>query len=99
MALVANKSVREVEYDFYSTRSSLAKTTTLNEHKAKYFSDAGYGGATKPVSQMESDWLQAQTGVSSANPQDQWHEAVSGLGLTPENNIDQNKRTFFLNLP
>lgn len=98
MALVPNKSVREVEYDFYSTKSGLAKTATLNEHKAKYFSDAGYGGVGKPISQMESEWLGAQTGVSSKRIPDMWREAVSGLSLTPENSTDQNKRTFFLNV-
>ena len=98
MALVPNKGVREVEYDFYSTKSGLANTATLNEHKAKYFSDAGFGGVGKPVSQMEGEWLSSQTGVTSANAPDQWREAVAGLGLTPENNTDQNKRTFFLNV-
>ena len=98
MALVANKSVREVEYDFYSTKSGLAKTANLNEHKAKYFSDEGYGGAKKPIGQMEYEWLAAQTGVSSKRLPDMWREAVSGLSLTPENSTDQNKRTFFLNV-
>jgi hypothetical protein len=97
MALVPNKGVREVEFDFYSTNSGLTRGT-LNEHKAKYFSDQGCGGAGKPVTQMEGEWLSKQAGVSSANAPDQWREAVAGLGLTPENNTDQNKRTFFLNV-
>lgn len=99
---VQNQSVASVEHDFYVTRSGKASNTPLNEAKEKFFSDLGFGGNAsihKPISQMESDWLGSQTGVSSANPQDQWREAVSGLGKTPENNIDQNKRTFFLNLP
>lgn len=99
MALVANKGVREVEFDFYSTRSGLGQTATLTEHKARYFSDQGFGGVGKPVTQMEDEWLSSQTGVSSELPGDKWREVVSGLSLTPENSTDQNKRTFFLNLP
>jgi hypothetical protein len=101
MALVANKGVREVEFDFYSTRSGLAKTATLTDHKAKFFSDLGYGSNAsirKPVTQMEDDWLSSRTGVSGANAPDKWREAVSGLGLTPERSTDQNKRTYLLNV-
>jgi hypothetical protein len=91
MALVPNKSVNEVEYDFYSTRSGLGRTATLNDH-------AGYGGAKKPVSQMERDWLNAQTGVSSNRLPDMWREAVAGLGVAPVVKMDQNMRIFFLNV-
>ena len=99
---IQNQSVASVEHDFYVTRSGLSSNAPLSDAKAKYFSDQGFGSNAsirKPLTQMESDWLASQTGVTSANPQDQWREAVAGLGLTPENSMDQNKRTFFLNLP
>lgn len=101
MALPSNQSVASVEHDFYITRSSSPANTPLNDAKAKYFGTQGFGSNAsirKPVSQMESDWLATRTGVTSANPQDQWREAVSGLGLTPERSMDQNKRTYFLNV-
>jgi len=99
---IQNQSVASVEHDFYVTRSGLVASVSLNEAKAKYFSDQGFGGNAsihKPISQMEAEWLASQTGVTSVNPQDQWREAVAGLGIAPENSVDQNKRTFLLNLP
>lgn len=96
---VQNQSVTAVEHDFYATRSGLPANAPLSDHKAKYFSDQGFGGEKKPLSQMEGEWLASQTGVTSGSLPDMWREAVSGLGLTPEYSTDQNKRTFFLNLP
>lgn len=96
---IQNRSVSSVEHDFYQTRSGLTGNPPLSDCKAKYFSDEGFGGEKKPISQMEGEWLSSQTGVTSANAPDQWREAVAGLGLTPEYSTDQNKRIFFENLP
>ena len=99
---VQNQSVTSVEHDFYATRSGLAANAPLNDHKAKYFSDQGFGSNAsirKPIGQMESEWLASQTGVTSSGGPDQWREAVAGLGIAPERSTDQNKRTFYLNKP
>lgn len=96
---IQNQSVSSVEHDFYQTRSGLTGNPPLSDCKSKYFSDQGYGGVNKPISQMEFEWLSAQTGVTSNRIPDMWREAVAGLSLTPENSTDQNKRIFFENLP
>ena len=93
---IQTQSLAAAEHDWYATRSDLATQAPLNEHKAKYFSDKGFGGAGKPLSQMEDEWLNSLTGVDGAkNQADKWREAVAGQSLTPSVKLDQNKFIFF----
>lgn len=96
---IQNNSVTAAEHDWYATRSGLSAEKPLTEHKAKYFSDKGFGSNAsirKPLGQMEQEWLNSLTGVDgSKNPPDQWREAVAGQGLTPSVSMDENKLIFY----
>lgn len=92
---IQDKTLAGAEHDWYATRSGLSNSATLTEHKVKYFSDKGFGGANKPVSQMEREWLQNIGGSSANNEGDLWSEVLSNLGLTPTGSVSQNKFLFF----
>ena len=95
---IQNKTLSSAEHDWFVTRSSLAVSVPLTEHKIKYFSDKGFGGNAsihKPITQMETEWLGSLTGVTSQNYADQWREAVAGQGLTPSVSTNENKFIFY----
>ena len=83
------------EHDWFATRSGLT-SGTLNEHKAKYFSDEGFGGANVPLSQMERTWLQAVASSTSNNEGDLWREACAAQSIPVTQNTSENRRNFFL---
>lgn len=56
----------------------------------------GSGVVSKPVNQMEREWLQTLTGVTAKSLPDMWSQAVSGQSLTPsKDGMDANKFIFF----
>lgn len=89
-------STASAEHDWFATRSGLASNCKLNEHKAKYFSDKGFGGAKKPISQMEREWLQTVGSSSSNNEGDLWLAACAAQSVPVTKNTSENKRNFFL---
>lgn len=92
---IQDKTLSGAEHDWFAVQSGLASSAPLSEHKAKVFSDLGYGGANKPLSQMEAEWLSGLPGVTSRREADKWREAVSALGITPALTTAQNKFLFY----
>lgn len=92
---IQDKSLRGAEHDWFATRSGLTSNATLNEHKAKYFSDQGFGGVGKPLSQMELEWLQSIATSSSINRGDLWREAVAAATLTPSVKQSENQFIYY----
>jgi len=94
MAIQTN-SLNSAEHDWYATRSGRPANAPLSEHKRGYFTSKGITG-TKPLSQMEREWLQTLTGVTSKSLVDMWSQAVSGQTLTPSRDgMDSNKFIFY----
>jgi hypothetical protein len=73
----------------------MAANAPLDEHKRAYYVSKGITGSKKPLSQMEREWLQTLTGVTSQRLNDMWLQAVAGQGLTPTRHINSNKFLFF----
>lgn len=92
---IQNKTLSGAEHDFFATLSGLSSSAPLNEHKAKVFSDAGHGGAGKPLSQMEREWLQNFANSSKLNEGDLWREVVATIGGTPSVSTAENKFLFY----
>lgn len=92
---IQNKTLRGAEHDWFATRSGLASTAPLSEHKSKYFSDKGFGGSNKPLTQMEREWLQNVASSSSNKPGDLWREVVAALSLTPTASQAENQLIFY----
>lgn len=92
---IQDKSLASAEHDWYATRSSMPANAPLGEHRRAYYTSKGITG-TKPLTQMEREWLQTLTGVTSQRYADMWSQAVSGQGLTPSRDgVDVNKFIFF----
>lgn len=91
---IQDKTLAGAEHDWYATRSGLVSSAPLTEHKRKYYSDKGFGGS-KPLTQMEREWLQNIAGSSSNKPGDLWREAVAAQTLTPSVSQAANQFIFF----
>ncbi len=92
---IQTQSLSGAEHDWYATRSGLPTNAPLTEHKRRYYTSKGITG-TKPLTQMEREWLQTLTNVTSKSHVDMWSQAVSGQGLTPSRDgMDANKFIFF----
>lgn len=95
---IQDKTLPGSEHDWFATRSSLAANASLNAHKVKYFSDKGFGSnasVSKPITQMEREWLQNIASSTSRNEGDLWREAVAAQGLTPSVSTSENKFIFY----
>ena len=92
---IQDKTLSGAEHDWFATRSGLASSAPLTEHKAKFFSDQGFGGVGKPLTQMELEWLQAVAGTSSINEGDLWREACAAQSVTVTQFTALNKLHFF----
>lgn len=95
---IQTTSTSSAEHDWYATRSGLSGQAPLNDHKLAYFASKGIGSnasVRKPLTQLEREWLQTLTGVTSNEISDMWVQAVAGQSLTPGVKIDENKRIFF----
>jgi len=98
---MAEKGLREAEYNWYAIKSGLGGNVPLNDHKTEYYSTQGFrsnASIVKPVTQLEWEWLQSLTGVASKELADMWDEAVTGAGFTPGKSIDENKRIYYNNV-
>ena len=95
---IQNTSLASAQHDWFATRSSLSADAPTTEHMVKYFSDKGFGSnasLSKPLTQMENEWLGSLTGVGSSHYADQWREAVAGQGFTPGGSVDADKFIFY----
>lgn len=92
---IQTQSLAAAEHDWYATRSGAPANAPLSQHKRMYYTSKGITG-TKPLTQMEREWLQTLTGVTAKRLPDMWSQAVSGQSLTPSRDgIDVNKFIFF----
>jgi hypothetical protein len=92
---IQDKTLSGAEHDWFATRSGAVANAPLTEHKRAYFTKKGITG-TKPLTQMEREWLQTLTNVTSQRLPDMWSEAVSGQGKTPsKDGMDANKFIFY----
>ncbi len=92
---IQDKTLAGSEHDWYATRSGIAGNAPLDDHKRAYYVSKGITGANKPLGQMEREWLQTLTGVTSQRLNDMWLQAVAGQGKTPSVRINSNKFIFF----
>lgn len=92
---IQDKSLASAEHDWYATRSGAPANAPLTQHKRMYYTSKGITGV-KPLTQMEREWLQTLTGVTSKSLVDMWSQAVSGQGKVPSRDgMDANKYVFF----
>jgi len=92
---IQTSTLSAAEHDWFATLSGLPANTPLNEHKMKVFSDAGFGGANKPLSQQEREWMQSFANSSKVGQSELWIELVASIGLTPTKSTTENQRLFF----
>lgn len=95
---IQDKTLSGAEHDWFATKSGLNTEAPLTEHKTQYFSDQGFGSnasVSKPITQMEREWLQSIAASSSNNEGDLWREAVAAAGLTPSVSTSENKFIYF----
>lgn len=93
--MAIQQTLRGAEHDWFATRSGLAANAPLTEHKAKYFSDKGFGGVGKPLTQMEREWLQNMSSSSSNNDGDLWRAAVASQSKVPSVKTSENQLIFY----
>src|SRR3990167_2341563 len=94
---IQDDSLTGAEHDWFATRSGLGNVP-LNDHKREYFSTKGFrsnASLSRPLSQLEREWLQSVSGTSSNNEGDLWIEVVSASGFTPAITTSQNKFIFY----
>lgn len=92
---IQTRSLPAAEHDWYATRSGAPSNAPLSQHKRMYYTSKGITG-TKPLTQMEREWLQTLADVTSQRLPDMWSQAVSGQGFTPSRDgMDVNKFIFF----
>lgn len=95
---IQDDTLSSSEHDWFATRSELSANAPLADHKAKYFSDKGFGSnasISKPLSQMEREWLQSVAGTASINEGDLWREACAVQSVPVTQNTTENKRNFY----
>ena len=96
---IQNTTLSSAMHDWYATRSGEPANVQTDMHKRSYFISKGIAGSisgvAKPLSQMEREWLQTQTGVTSKRLPDMWVEAVAGAGKTPSKSINENQYIFY----
>lgn len=92
---IQTKSLASVEHDWYATRSGEPTGAPLNQHKAGYFGSKGFGGANKPVTQMEEEWLLSVAGRTCEGTYDLWSGACEAQSATVGASVDECKYNFF----
>ncbi len=92
---IQTQTLSGAEHDWFATQSGLPANAPLSQHKAVVFGNAGVGGVSKPLSQMEREWLQNFSNSNKLNEGDLWREAVSFIGLSPSVSTSENKFLFY----
>lgn len=91
---IQSTTTSSAEHDWYATRSGLTNTATLTAHKKAYYSSKGIA-ESKPLSQMEREWLQSVGSSTSINPYELWSRACDAQSVTVGRSIDECKFNFF----
>lgn len=95
---IQDKTLSGAEHDFFVTGSGLDPEAPLTEHKSKYFSDKGFGSnasISKPLTQMEREWLQSVASSASNNEGDLWREACAAASVPVTQSTSQNKLHYY----
>ena len=95
---IQNGTLSEAEHDWYATRSGLGNSATLDDHKMAYFASKGVGSnasISKPITQLEREWLQKVGSSSAIKPFELWLNACQAQSVTPGKSITDCKMRFF----
>ena len=92
---IQNRSLVAVEHDWYATRSGLANTAPLGDHKRTYYISKGIVGTTKPTSQMEREWLQSVGSTTAIKPFELWLNACQAQTVGVGKSVNDCKMRFF----
>lgn len=92
---IQNGSLRACEHDWYATRSGLPNTAPLDDHKRTYYGTKGIGGTTKPISQLEREWLQSVGSSTSNRPFELWLNACQAQSVPVGKSVTDCKMRFF----
>lgn len=91
---IQDKTLSSAEHDWYATRSGLDNTATLTAHKKAYYSSKGIA-ESKPLTQMEREWLQSVGSSTSNNPFELWLNACQAQTVGVGRTIDECKFNFY----
>lgn len=87
---IQNRSLIGAEFDWYATRSGVVSYAPLGDHKLAYYASKGFGSnasLSKPLSQIEQEWLDSLGGT--------WEAACQNQTITPGISEDDCKMRFF----
>jgi len=92
---IQSGSTTAAEHDWYATRSGLAGNAPLNDHKRAYYSAKGFDDSTKPLSQVEAEWLLSVAGRDCEGEYELWVGACQAQSVAVGRSIDECKFNFF----
>ena len=98
---IQNLTLEGAEHDWYATRSGLGNDATLNAHKAAYYASKGFGSnvsLSKPLGQIEREWLQNVGTTTSNKPFDLWLQACQAQSVGVGKTVDDCKMRFFTSI-
>ena len=91
---IQNISLNAAEHDWYATRSGIAGNATTDAHKKAYYSSKGIA-ESKPLTQMEREWLQSVGSTTSIHPFELWLRACQAQTVGVGKTINDCKMRFF----
>ena len=92
---IQDRSLVGAERDWYATRSGVAGNAPLGDHQRAYYASKSVGGTTKPLYQLEREWLQKVGSSTSVNPFELWVRACQAQTVTPGKSVNDCKMRFF----
>jgi len=95
---IQNGTLSQAEHDWYATRSGLGNSAPLGDHKRAYYASKSIGGTTKPISQLETEWLQSVSSSTSTETFELWLNACQAQSVTPGKSINDCKMRFFTSI-
>ena len=94
---IQNSSLTAAEHDWYAIRSGLSANAPLGDHKLAYFASKNFGSnasLSKPLSQIEEEWLNAVAGGSGA-PYEVWVKACQAQSAPVGKSVDECRFNFY----
>lgn len=94
---IQDKSVTGAEHDWYATRSGLG-SVPLDDHKRQYYSTKGFrsnASLSKPITQIEREWLQSVGSSTSIRPYELWVNACQAQSVPVGKSVNECKFNFF----
>ncbi len=95
---IQDDGLNMAEHDWYATRSDVAGNSPLNDHKLAYYASKGFGSnasISKPLTQIEREWLQSVGSSSSNNPFELWANACQAQSAVVGKSVNECKFNFF----